>query len=86
MLNKRAQIGETITWIIATIIIIVTLMVFIYVSGSLAKIKMINLKDLNLDSDEEINWVEMKTSFAYDLNQDKKELIDYWIKEKENEK
>jgi hypothetical protein len=33
MLNKKAQIGETITWVVATIIIIVVLVFSIFIAG-----------------------------------------------------
>ena len=31
--NKRAQVGETMTWIVATIVIIVILVISIYIAG-----------------------------------------------------
>ena len=36
-LNKKAQSGETVTWIVATLIIIVILLIAIYASFALAK-------------------------------------------------
>ena len=86
MLNKQGQIGETITWIVATIIIIVTLVIFIYVSSVLVEIKKIKVPDLKIVSEEEVNWIEMKTSFAYLINEENKEIIDEWIMEREDEK
>ncbi len=37
--NKRGQLGETMTWIVATLIIIVLLSISIYVASLLADIK-----------------------------------------------
>lgn len=39
-LKKKAQIGETMTWAVATIIIIVFSMVFLYVTNSIPKISL----------------------------------------------
>ena len=39
MLNKRADIGETITWIIATIVVVIILLLSFYASGLVAKYK-----------------------------------------------
>jgi len=79
--NHKAQISSTMTWIIATILIIVTLMIFIYASAFLAEIKIVDYKD----SEKEVDWLEIKTSFAYSIKDDNKKIIDEWI-EGENEK
>ncbi len=39
MLNKKAQIGDTLTWVVATIIIFVILFFFIFGSSILGKTK-----------------------------------------------
>jgi len=79
--NKKAQVGETLTWIIATLIIIITLIIFIYASSVLPK-EHISPK---VNVEDEVDGIEMKISFAHFLAQNKnKELIDDWIK-KENE-
>jgi len=83
--NKKAQLGETMTWIVATLIIIVALIMFIYTSSILAKIKVINLPDLKIDSEKDINWLETKTLFAHSQsNNQNKEKIDEWIKKGED--
>ena len=87
MLNKDkyAQISSTLTWIIATIIIIVLLVVFIYASALLAKTKVINkLPDLKTHAEKEIDWIALKTSIAYLNKCDNKDKINEWIG-KENE-
>ena len=39
MLNKKAQIGETITWVVATVIIIFVLIFFLFGASMLAQTK-----------------------------------------------
>ncbi|MBU4069719.1 MAG: hypothetical protein KJ646_01945 [Nanoarchaeota archaeon] len=81
MLNKKAQISNTMTWIIATIVVIVMLMIFIYTSSLLAKTTKINYEE----SKKQVDWIKSKTSLAYLIKEDNKATIDEWIK-KENEK
>lgn len=83
-LNKRGQVSETLTWIIATIIIIVVLLVFIYASIALGKTKGIDTKvDLKESS---VDWINVKTNLAYSLNNANREKINGWISEEgENE-
>ncbi len=40
MLNKKGQLGETMTWTVATIIILIMTFAFIFVSGLLGKSRM----------------------------------------------
>lgn len=85
--SRSAQVGETVTWIVATIIIILTLVVFIFISSKIADLKNLgpNLNSKFLKGDTiTFNWLEAKTSFAHKLAQDKnKIIIDEWIKENE---
>jgi hypothetical protein len=39
MLNKKAQVGETVTWIVATVIIVVILLFFLFGAVALAETK-----------------------------------------------
>lgn len=82
--NKKAQIGETLTWVVATLIIIFILIVFIYASVLMSKVKAINPKRLSIkftETESEINWIEVKTIFAYSINDENKNKIELWIKE-----
>jgi len=85
MLNKKAQISETMVWIVATLIIIVILIVFIFISSSFAKVKNLTIKDLKLSSEgEDIDLFETKTKIVYDLvSAEDKKIIDNWRKENE---
>lgn len=84
--NKKAQIGETMTWVIATIIIVVIMSIFIYTSTLLAKTKSVNLPDIKIGEKKETDLIPMKISFAYEKTPlEKREIIDKWL-EKQNEK
>ena len=84
MLNsKKAQVGETVTWIVATIVLIAILLIFIFASSTLAKFKSfkVNLKD---NSEEDVSWIDSKTKMAYSLNNANKNKIIAWISQKED--
>ncbi|MCX6747046.1 MAG: hypothetical protein NTU63_02830 [Candidatus Pacearchaeota archaeon] len=79
--SKKAAVGATMSWIIATLVIIGILLIFIYVSILLSKTKAINIGNLKTDS-KEYNTLELKTLFAHQLaNNKNKGLIDDAIKE-----
>lgn len=61
MLSKRGQIAETMTWVVATLIIIVLLSISIYASTFLAKTKIIHYGDDSRTQD----IVMEKSLFAY---------------------
>jgi len=86
MLNKKAQISDTLTWIVATIVIIVIIVIFIYFTSALAKAKTIEAKtkaiSLSDGSSQEVNWLKEKTSLAYKINKQNKDFIEGWINEK----
>lgn len=76
--NKKAQVGETITWIIATIILIGILIVFLFISVSLSKLKSFKA-DIKVNSEESIDWIELKTEMAYSISSENKNRINLWI-------
>ncbi len=90
MLNNKGQIAETITWIVATMIIVITLIIFIFISVQIS-----NSKNLSLDNVASkagdflvgegvggIDRLEIKTTFALSLKDDNKDKIREWINEK----
>lgn len=85
--NKSGQIAETITWVVATVIIVVTLIVFIFISVSLSEAKDLSLNNavakvgdfLISDEVDDISRLELKTDFAFKLKIDNKEKIIGWI-------
>jgi predicted PurR-regulated permease PerM len=80
MLNKdkKGQVGETITWVIATIILIVILLVFIFASIALSKLKSLNMT-LKDSSENSVDWINSKTQMAYSINSNNKNKIQGWI-------
>ena len=66
--NKKAQVGVTISWVIATIVIIGVLIIFIYISILMSKVKMINIGNLEIPgSEKKIELLTEKTSLAHQL-------------------
>lgn len=84
---KKAQVGETISWVIATLVIIGILMIFIYISVLMAESKKITNIELKIsDSEEKINLLTEKSSLAHQLaNNRNKEVIDNILDENEQE-
>lgn len=82
--NKKAQIGETLTWVVATIIIVVVLLIFIYVSIALGKSKAVDTIKIKTE-ESSVDWIEVKTNLAYSLNNENQNKINEWI-DLENEK
>jgi hypothetical protein len=87
--NKKAQVGETMTWIIATLVIIGTLLIFIYFSIALAKAKsadegLVKTKAKEL-SKVDVNWVESKNEMGFARNSENKNKIEVWINDKQKE-
>lgn len=85
MSNKKAQVSEIMSWVVATLAILTILLVFIYVSSIYAqKTKIIEVKNLDIDLKETINLLKTKNSIAYDLASEiNKQIIENW--ENENE-
>jgi len=82
--NKKAQIGESITWTAATLILIAILLIFIYASIILSGTKSFE-SPKEISSGDSVNWIEAKTILAYTLNDKNKMQIQEWIGEKNNE-
>lgn len=86
ILKNRGAIGETITWTVATIIIIGALIIFLVLSSLLAKVKLINLREVKSDVEGESPVLAMKTSISHDIADEKnKEQIDNILEEWNNE-
>ncbi|MEK6817623.1 MAG: hypothetical protein AABX80_02370 [Nanoarchaeota archaeon] len=66
MLNKRAQASEAMTWVVATLIIIVLLGISIYAASFLSKSKVIDYKT----EDRSQDIVMEESLFSYFLVQD----------------
>lgn len=82
--NKKAQVGETLTWMISTIIILVLLIVFVYSTLAFAKAKNIETSSIDFgkaDSSEKINWMYSKSELAFSMNNQNENVIRGWINE-----
>ncbi len=80
--NKKAQTGETITWIVATFIIIGILAIGIYTASILGKTKSIKEKG---ESIEEKDLIKAETEMAFQINSANKNEINSWIEKEEDE-
>jgi hypothetical protein len=88
ILNKKnGAIGETLTWVFATPIILGILISFIIISIFLFNVKAVSLGDVKTDFAEESSVLVAKTFIAHDIADDKnKEVIDNTLKEWNDEK
>ena len=75
---KKAQIGETMTWIIATVIIILILVISITISNFSFG------KDRNLKVEQDSDILASKSMFAYLLTSDSGKTVYSQIKEEGN--
>jgi hypothetical protein len=81
--SKRAQTGETITWIVATIVIIGILLIFTLVSSIFAKENGMVVSFSRVFSSDDLtdtNWIKAKTDLALKINDNNKNKIEQWIK------
>lgn len=81
--NKKAQVGETITWVVATIVIIGVMIIFLFISSLMAKLKSIGIGDLN-PTLEKSNPLTTKTSLAEQLNSQNKDTIENILNKNNN--
>lgn len=74
--SKKAQTGETISWIIATLVIVVILILFVYASTIMAKIKVVNFKEVSSDLSGESKVLEEKNIISHIIlnNKDKESI------------
>ena len=83
--NKSGQVGETLTWIVATLIIIFILMTSIYFAVVLGKAKNLETEEKEISFSEEFNLLNLETSSAHLLSGNKnQEKINLWIENEEN--
>ena len=85
--NRKAQVSDIMTWVVATIIILSILLLFVYASSLLAqKTKTIKANDLKIDIGKEVDLLEAKNLIASDLaSETNKQIIRNWEEDKENE-
>jgi hypothetical protein len=85
--HNKGQVSEAVTWVVATIIIIVTLIVFIFISTKIDKVvspsKIVSkVGNFFVSSDAgEISRLKTKTIFALSINSNSEEKITGWIED-----
>jgi uncharacterized protein YxeA len=76
--SKRAEVGTTMTWVIATIIIVIILLVFLYGSTILGGMNKLSIEGKKLfvsqDYKRTDNWINTKTAMAYSLATNKDDI------------
>ena len=83
--SKRSQVGDTITWIVATVIIVVVLGIFIYISSVLVTSENFSNLITNLffgggkQKGIYVDWIDYKTYSAFEINDANKAKIEDWI-------
>jgi hypothetical protein len=77
--NKKAQIGETLTWVIATLIIALILVLFVIASSTLGKAKNLTSSKKGEIENSKIDFIKTKTEMAYAINNQNKDKIEEWI-------
>ena len=82
MINKKAQIGETTTWIVATIVILVFVFLFIFASGLMAVAKPTLSLDADNAKEDHITQEMLFSILRYEA--DGREMIDYLAEAKDN--
>ncbi len=80
--NKRGDISKTITWIVATVLIVGVLILFIYISSVMSNIKVVKVGEINSDIGKESLVLSVKTSLAFNRNNTNKEIIENILEEK----
>ena len=80
--NKRAQVGETMTWIVATIVIIVILVISIYIAGVSDITNKIFSREFEIKGHNDLLVTKSLTSYL--LTDDGKGVVFEQLKNKEN--
>jgi hypothetical protein len=76
--DRSGQIGETVTWFVAALIILMVVIIFVFLSFLMSKTKAINVGDVRTDLGKNSDQLTMKTSIAEQLsnNENKQEIED----------
>ena len=78
--NKNAQIGTTMTWVAATIVILVILTVFIYAVSLIANMKKIVSADINILDEKTYDIALAESKSAYLLKNGNADGFDEFYK------
>lgn len=81
---KRSQTADTMTWLVATIIIIVILGAFVFFAGALSEAGGITDTVVSFFSGDaggygSVNWIKEKNDIAFELDAKNKVYIEGWL-------
>ncbi len=86
-MNKKAGISEGITWVVATIIVMVVLAIFIYAANAMGTFRTYSLSsgEIKVEVDSQL---KIKTQIAFEksegiISSDEQIFIENWLKEPE---
>ena len=79
--NRKGQIAETITWVIATIIIVFLISASIYAAILLGESKTVDKSKAGISGSDSLDWVSQKTGLALNINNKNSDKIISWVKE-----
>ncbi len=77
--NKKAQVSDALTWVVATLVIIFLIVSSIYVSSLMGKSKTVEKQKIVISEEDSIDWIQEKTEFAFGINANNKDKIEIWI-------
>ncbi|HKL23851.1 MAG TPA: hypothetical protein VJ912_00790 [Candidatus Nanoarchaeia archaeon] len=78
--NKKAQVGGTLTWFIATVIIVFILLIGVYAASILGKTKFFET-DKTIEGDGD-SVEKIKSELAFEKNNTNKDIIVKWLNNK----
>ena len=81
--TRKAQTADGLTWLVATLVIIVILLVFVYITNVFVEVKDVDrfVKGVFSSSDsEEVSRIDVKTTLAIEKNSANRETIERWVK------
>lgn len=82
--NKKAQLGETMTWAVATVIIVLILVFSLFISAKMGEAKEIT-RVFSEDYEHSADLIMGKTILVYFLlDENKKDLVHQFLQEQED--
>ncbi len=79
--NRKAQIAETLTWVIATIIIVFIISFSVYAAVLLGSAKIIDNSKIGISGAGSVNWIGEKNELAFEKNNNNQDAINAWLRE-----
>jgi len=77
--NKKGQVSDALTWVVATMIIVFILITSIYISSLLGKTKIVDKNKIGISGDNSEDWVFEKSKMAYNIDSSHRNEIEFWV-------